>query len=142
MILSKPFDKGDLVDFDASIGVVNSNVDVSVKPKGNFHLLDQRCLAIYCEDNVLILQMDRDKWELSSADVELRYFHNLANRTTCFEVKSPKKSVSIEYKTWWAEIPGFEPVEPEMDEDEDFLGYVFSVWKNKQLQGSLISNWA
>jgi hypothetical protein len=142
MILSKPFDKGDLVDFDVSTGVAISNVGVSVKPKGNFHLLDQKLLAIYCEGNTLILQLDTDKWELSSVDVELMYFHNLANKTTCFEVKSPEKSVSIEYKAWWAEIPGFEPVEPEMDEDEDFLGYVYAVWKNKQLQGSLISSWA
>jgi hypothetical protein len=142
MILSKPFDKGDLVDFDVSTGVAISNVGVSVKPKGNFHLLDQKRLAIYCEDNTLILQLDSDKWELSSVDVELMYCHNLANKTTFFEVKSPEKSVSIEYKAWWAEIPGFEPVEPEMDEDEDFLGYVYAVWKNKKLQGSLISSWA
>lgn len=144
MILSKPFDKGDLIDFDTLTGVANSNVNVnlSIKPKGNFHLLDQRCVAIYCEDNILILQIDSNKWELSSEDVELRYFHNLANKTTCFEVKSPKKSASIEYKAWWAEIPEFEPVEPEMDEDEDFLGYAFAVWKSKQLQWNLISSWA
>ncbi|GEM_PF-2855136 len=141
MILSKPFDKGGLVDFDAGTGVVNTNVDASVKPIGNFYLLDQRRLAIYCEGSTLILQMDFDVWELSSENVELRYFHNLANKTTCFEVKSPEKTVSIEYKAWWAEISGFEPIEPEMDEDEDFLGYVFAVWKNKQLQGSLISIW-
>lgn len=141
MILSKPFDKGDLVDFDATIGAVSLSVNVSGKPKGNFHLLDQKCLAIYCEGNALILQIGSDKWEFYSGDIELRYFHNVAKRTTCFEVKSQEKSVSIEYKAWWAEIPGFEPVEPEMDEDEDFLGYVFSVWKNKQLQERLISNW-
>ena len=142
MILSKPFDKGDLVDFDVSNGEVNTNVDESSRPKGNLHFLDHRCLAIYCEGNTLILQVGSDMWRLNSEDVKLRYFHNLANKTTCFEVKSPEKSLSIEYKAWWAEIPGFEPVEPEMDEDEDFLGYVFAVWKNKQLQDRLISSWA
>jgi len=142
MVLLSLFDKLGLVDFDASTCVVNSNVSASIKPKGSFHLLGQRPLAIYCENNTLILQIDSDKWDLSSVDLQLRYFHNLANKTTRFEVKSPEKSVSIEYKAWWADIPGFEPVEPEMDEDEDFLGYVFAVWKNKQLQQSLISTWA
>ncbi|WP_203141004.1 hypothetical protein [Marinobacter mangrovi] len=141
MILSKPFDRGDLVNFDPSTGATNSTVDVPSKPKGNFHQLGQRCIAIYCEDNALILQVDRDKWDLSSMGVNLNYFHNLDSRTTCFEVKSSEKSVSLEYKSWWAEIPGFEPVEPEMDEDEDFLGYVFEIWKNRKLQESLIRSW-
>lgn len=142
MILSRPFDKGDLVDFDTITGAVGFNVRVSEKPKGNFHALDQTCLAIYSDDNSLILQIDSDKWDLSSEDIELRYFHNLAKRTTCFEVRFRDKAFSIEYKAWWAEIPGFEPVEPEMDEDEDFLAYVFEVWKNKKLQRSLINRWA
>lgn len=142
MILSKPFHKGELVDFDETEGAVNHNVDAPGKPKGNFHFLDQKCIAIYSKGDSLILQIDSDKWELSSGAVELRYFHDVTKRTTCFEVNSPEGSVSIEYNAWWAGIPGFVPVEPEMDEDEDFLGYVFAVWKNKHLQANLIGRWA
>ncbi|MDE1462022.1 hypothetical protein [Spartinivicinus poritis] len=61
MILSKPFDKGDLVDFDETIGSASLDVNLSGKPKGNFHFLDQKCLAIYCEEHTLILQIGNDK---------------------------------------------------------------------------------
>jgi len=52
------------------------------------------------------------------------------------------ENFSIEYDAWWADIPSFEPVEPEMDEDEDFMGYIYAVWMNKTLQNNLISSWS
>jgi hypothetical protein len=141
MILSRPFDEGDLVDFDPASGVASLKVNVEGVSRGNFYLLDQQSLAIYCENNTLFLQIGSDRWDLSSSDTELIYSHDFSRKTTCFDVKSQSKSMSIEYMAWWAVIPGFEPIEPEMDEEEDFLGYVFAVWKNKSLQKNLISSW-
>ena len=142
MILSKPFDNGDLIDFDCSTATINPVVIVAEKPKGNFHLLEQRNVAIYSDNNALKLQIGEDVQNLSSGEAVIRYFHNVSRKTTCFEVESEGRITSIEYKAWWAEIPGFEPVEPEMDEDEDFMGYIYAVWNNKQLQQSLIATWA
>jgi len=142
MILSKPFDRGELIDFDSSTCTFKSVVNIGEKPKGNFHLLGQRKVAIFSDDNLLILQIGEKTWNLSSQDVVLRYSHNLSKKMTVFEVKLDGQNISIEYDAWWAGIPGFEPVEPEMDEDEDFMGYVYAVWMNKALQHNLISNWS
>lgn len=141
MILCKPFDKGDLVDFDVRNCSVRACTDTTVSPRGNIHLLLDKCIAIYCEDGTLILQIDKNKWDISSKETVLRYFHRLIDKTTHFEVVSEKESVSIAYRAWWAEIPDFALFEPEMDEDEDFLGYVFAIWRSKQLQESLIESW-
>ena len=105
-------------------------------------MLGQKKIAIYREGNNLTLQIGGDTWNLSSDDVEVKYSHDFSRKTTCFEVESGGEAAFIEYEAWWSGIPGFEPVEPEMDEDEDFMGYVYAVWKNKSLQNSLIRSWA
>lgn len=141
MILIKPFDNGDRVEFDISDGTAALTPDVTEKPQGNYALINSNNVAIYREKDKLVLQVNRQRWELSSRDVTLKYFHNLANKTTRFEIYSADKSAVIEYKSWWSDIPDFELVEPEMDENEDFLGYVYAVWKNRKLQDSLIRQW-
>ncbi len=142
MILSKPFDRGELTDFDSPTCAIKPVVNTSEKPKGNFHQLGQRKVAIFRDGNQLILQIGEKKWNLSSQDVVLRYSHNFSKKVTVFEVELDGENFSIEYDAWWADIPGFEPVEPEMDEDEDFMGYVYAVWMNKALQNNLISSWS
>ena len=142
MILSKPFDKGEFIDFDSSTCNFKSVVNIDEKPKGNFHLLGQNKVAIFSDNNQLILQIGDKTWNLSSQDIVLRYSHSLSKKMTSFEVKSNGQNISIEYEAWWAGIPSFEPIEPEMDEDEDFMGYIYAVWVNKALQQSLISSWS
>ncbi|WP_277252494.1 hypothetical protein, partial [Neptunomonas phycophila] len=104
--------------------------------------LGQRKVAIFRDGNQLILQIGEKKWNLSSQDVVLRYSHNFSKKVTVFEVELDGENLSIEYDAWWADIPSFEPVEPEMDEDEDFMGYIYAVWMNKTLQNNLISSWS
>ncbi|MGI2112690.1 hypothetical protein ACRN9G_03710 [Shewanella frigidimarina] len=142
MILSRPFNNGELIDFDNSTSTFKSVINIGEKPKGNFHLLGQRKVAIFSDDNLLILQIGEKKWNLSSEDVVLRYSHNCSKKMTTFEVESDGQDISVEYEAWWAGIPSFEPIEPEMDEDEDFMGYVYAVWMNKVLQQKLISSWS
>lgn len=140
MILCKPFDKGRFVDFDYSNGSVIP-CESANSQKGNLHIVDGNAVAIYSLDNKLMLQIGLKIWDLSSDVLKLNYFHNIANRTSCFQVLFNGELTSIEYEAWWANIPDFEPVEPEMDEDEDFMAYVFSVWKNTQVQKALLSRW-
>ncbi|NRD72174.1 hypothetical protein HQQ94_02755 [Shewanella sp. VB17] len=143
MILSKPFDKGELVDFDSSTCTFNKPVtDIDEKSKGNFHLLEQNIVAIFSLNSLLILQIGDKKWDLSSEDTLLRYSHDFIKKTTIFEVELNELNVSIEYEAWWAGIPNFEPIKPEIDEDEDFMGYIYAVWMNKGLQQHLISIWS
>lgn len=141
MILCKPFDMGKFVDFDCSTGssMPSDSVD---NQKGNFHIVEGNAVAIYNRDNRLMLQIGLKIWDISSDKIELNYFHNIAKRTSCFQVLFNEELISVEYEAWWAKIPGFEPIEPEMDEDEDFMAYVFSVWKNTQLQKNLLSQWS
>jgi len=141
VILTEPFDNGDRVEFDISNGIAALMPGVTEKPQGNYALVNSSNVAIYTERGKLFLQVDLQRWDLSSGGVALKYFHNLAQKTTRFEVYDADKSAVIEYRSWWSDIPGFEAVEPEMDEDEDFLGYVYAIWKNQQLQKSLIKHW-
>jgi len=57
---------------------------LSEKPKGNFHQLGQRKVAIFRDGNQLILQIGEKKWSLSSQDVVLRYSHNFSKKVTVF----------------------------------------------------------
>ena len=141
MILTKPFDNGGRVEFEVSTGTAAPVPDMTEKPQGDFASVSSSNVAIYCENNKLFLQVDKQRWDLASGDLVLKYYHYLAKKTTRFEVHAADKDVVIEYKSWWSDIPGFEPVEPEMDEDEDFLGYVYAVWKNQKLQKSLVKQW-
>jgi len=142
MILSKPFDNGELIDFDSLTCTFKAVKNAGEKPKGNFHLVGRNNVAIFSNNNLLILQIGEKTWNLSSRDVALRYFHNLPKKLTVFEVELDGQNTTIEYEAWWAGIPGFELNEPEMDEDEDFMGYVYAVWMNKALQQNLIASWS
>jgi hypothetical protein len=141
MILYKPFGGGEVVEFDATNCLVKPCIDSTGKPVGNIHSFLGKCIAIYHEVNTLILQIDNDKWDIRSDKLEMHYFHELVDKTTHFEILSEGKLFSIRYQSWWAEIPHFLPVEPEMDQDEDFLGYIFAVWNSGQLQKSLMASW-
>lgn len=141
MILSKPFDKNQLVAFNPYSLTAIPLENISEKPVGNLHFVGKHCVAIYCEKNDLFIQIDTNKWSLSSGNLNIKYFHKKTSRTTFFSIEEGEKIILIEYESWWKDIPGFMPMEPEMDEDEDFLGYVFSVWRNKKLQQSLVLSW-
>ncbi|CAA0101666.1 Uncharacterised protein [BD1-7 clade bacterium] len=138
MILSRPFESGGLVDFEIETGRVINDASVSGKPIGSFHQVGDFCITLYCESGSIFLQIGRERWDLSDNGIELRYFHIIARRRTFFSIDPANLPISIEYDAWWADIPGFEPVEPEMDQDEDFLGYVYYVWQEKTYKNNCL----
>lgn len=139
MILNMPFDQCKLVDFDtrrATISPVSSGT-----PKGNLAIQDSHIAALYSEDNNLVLQIDSSKWILTEG-LNIQYHHSPTKKTTAFVVADNTDSFSLEYKAWWANIPDFSLIEPEMDEDEDFFAYIFAVSKNKSIQQALLKQWS
>jgi len=141
MILYKPFDKNKFVEFDPKRSDFIPEVREKVEPVGNFHIVGERCIALYCKGGKLFLQIDSERWDLSSGSVAISYFHDFEKKTTTFEVDDGTSSARLEYDAWWSEIPGFQPLEPEMDSEEDFLAYVVEVWRNRSVQKSLIERW-
>ncbi|CCN85687.1 hypothetical protein VIBNISFn27_1100003 [Vibrio nigripulchritudo SFn27] len=139
MILFKPFDGSKKVFFDVDAGEVLPGIDVSGSVNGNFHSIGSNNTAIYSYNETLVLQVNDRKWNLPS--IEVRYFHKIRDKTTVFEIIEDDNCTTIEYDSWWSTIPGFNPIEPEMDEDEDFYGYLFAVWKDISLQEVLIERW-
>ncbi|WP_104399826.1 hypothetical protein [Vibrio penaeicida] len=139
MILLKPFDGGKKVFFDVGVGEVIHGVDVSGDVNGNFHSTGCDNAAIYRLNDTLVLQINDKRWDFPS--IGIRYFHKVKDKTTVFEISEGDVCTKIEYDSWWSAIPGFEPIEPEMDEDEDFYGYLFAVWKDISLQKVLVNRW-
>lgn len=142
MILYEVFKNGGPVSFNTDNGSACAFKGKTGDAKGNFHLHDAIPFAIYAEEKSLIFQMKNQKWTLSSEEVEVRYFHKIDEKKTYFEIISPEISKRIEYPSWWSKIPDFEFLEPEMDSDEDFFGYVYMIWNDSELQDSLINNWS
>lgn len=141
MILSKPYEKNALVKFESKTATINPFAGQTEKVTGNCHIVEGTLVALFCEKGVLTLQVGLEKWDLSSKSIQIKYLHDVPTRSTYFEVNHSGIITSIRYKAWWADIPGFLPVEPEMDEDEDFMGYIYAVWKNEGLQNALIAKW-
>lgn len=141
IILSKPYSGSELVEFNSFTGKIDTAVGFIGKPAGNCCCVKGKWVVLFCTGGSLILQIGLDKWSLACNEVGVKYFHRLESKKTYFEVSNKQNSFSIEYKSWWADIPSFEPVEPEMDADEDYLAYIFSIWRDKQLIQSLISEW-
>lgn len=88
-----------------------------------------------------MLQIDSQIWLLSATQLKLHFHHDMRKRQTHFAITSPAGDFSIDYPAWWAEIPDFEPVEPEMDKDEDYLAYIYEVWQTPSLQQALLKRW-
>lgn len=137
IILSKPYSGSELVEFNSFTGMIDTVVGFKGKPA----CVKGKWVVLFCTGGSLFLQIGLDKWSLACNDVEVKYFHRLESKKTYFEVGNKQNSFSIEYKSWWADIPSFEPVEPEMDADEYYLAYIFSIWRDTQLIQSLISEW-
>ena len=88
-----------------------------------------------------MLQIDSQLWPLSAPHLKLHFYHDVRKRQTHFAITSPAGDFAIDYPAWWAEIPDFVPVEPEMDKDEDYLAYIYEVWQTPSLQQALLKSW-
>ena len=115
-----------------------SNIKVA---RGNSDCIAGHNIALYARDGQLHLQIDEQSWLLSDAQLWLKFYHDVAKRTSHFALTSPSADFAIDYLAWWADIPDFEPIEPEMDKDEDYLAYVYEVWKTPSIQQALLKRW-
>ncbi|WP_134052121.1 hypothetical protein [Rheinheimera aquimaris] len=140
MILSMPFQRNEKVNFDPVSGYKSAAAADEVS-SGNFHNIEGHSVALYAQDGQLKLQIDKKVWLFSSSTLNIDYHHKFQQRLTHFSITSPDDNFAIDYRAWWADIPDFEPLEPEMDQDEDYLAYIYEVWKTPSIQQALLERW-
>jgi hypothetical protein len=140
MILSMPFQRNIKVKFEPQSG---SHMQISTveNASGNLHQVDGHSVALYALDGQLYLQIDTKIWPFSAQQLKLSYHHKVPQQQTHFALSSPTGDFAIDYPAWWANIPDFELVEPEMDKDEDYLAYIYEVWQTPSIQQTLLKRW-
>lgn len=142
MKLTMPDHGGVHVEFDEeSLSVQKLTKSASPK-KGVLSFVKDNTVALYEKSGGLILQINHQVWDLFSERVGCSYHHDFRLRTTFFKVSGDFSEFSVEYPAWWSSIPNFQPAEPEMDAEEDFMAYVCEVSRNRDLCRSLISAWS
>ncbi|GAA6169022.1 hypothetical protein [Sessilibacter corallicola] len=141
MILSKPYDQNRLVEFNPGLANHHLVSDSNQDECGVFHLEGDIPVALYCDSGKLILQLQNKCWDIASPNVKLNYFHDFKLAKTHFSIEGDGQSDSIEYISWWSELPGSIPLNPEEDKEEDFMAYLLDVWKNERVQKKLIDSW-
>lgn len=129
MILTKPFDKNKLVEFNIDTGDVLDVFSADSIHEGVFEKIDNDNFAFYKLNNKLVLQINQCKWNILDANISIKYFHDFHENITFFSIDDKTSKYSTRYKSWWSDIPDFIPLDPELDEEEDFLGYIYSIWK-------------
>jgi hypothetical protein len=105
---------------------------------GNMSTVAGHVFALYAEGPTLWFQWDDRRWPLAANDTRLAYRHDLARAVTIFSVNDR----AVEYPAWWRGDPHFDPLVPERDEDEDYLGYVMAVKRDPALQKTLLDAWS
>lgn len=140
MILSMPFQRNSKVNFDPVSGNKTDSPADEIS-SGNLHHVADHTIALYAQDGQLKLQIDKKVWPFSNTTVHINYHHKLQQRLTHFAITSPNDNFSMDYRAWWADIPDFQPTEPEMDQDEDYLAYIYEVWKTPSIQQALLKKW-
>lgn len=123
---------------DTATGAARSSGDAGGTPRGTMRILDGRLVALYAQGGRLYLQIGIERWDLGDPATRIRYGHDLNLKTTRFECNG----FVLEYPAWWRDDPAYDPFEPELDEDEDYLGYVHAVFQQPALQANLIRAWS
>ena len=136
VVLSKIFGRRERVLFDVVTGEIKPTSQTQ-KIDGNFHIEAGHVYALYAEGGLLYVQRDTLRWPIDSPEVQMVYGHDLGKQTTSFTLCGHR----IDYPAWWQGDPTFEPMEPERDEEEDYLAYLVSVWRQPELQRSLRAAW-
>ena len=140
MYLKMPFSGGSIKFNPATGSFTSAEIPAGVKSSGNAGVVSGHLIAVYVQENVLYVQVDRQHWKIT--DLNISYVHDVENKQTIFSLNNGEAKVDLVYRAWWSEIPDFRPIEPEMDADEDFLGYVYSIFSDKDLQNHLIAAWS
>jgi hypothetical protein len=140
MYLRLPFSGARIVDFDVATGTFSEVRNAEGERSfGTAGIVDEQVIALYAKEGVLFIQVGLRRWRLD--EVSVSYAHIKHDKKTIFNLTCGDASLELIYPAWWSVIPNFEPVEPEMDADEDYLGYLYEVFSNKRLQQNLINSW-
>jgi hypothetical protein len=141
MILKMPFSKNKLVEFSPDKGVIQSLPDGFVGSiNGSLQLVGDHCVSMYVENGVLYLQVDDARWVLDK-NIRLTYRHDVPAQVTHFSISDDACRADISYPAWWKGLGQNVLAVPELDEDNDYLAYVCSVWRNESLRTSLLKIW-
>ena len=143
MYLVMPFCGGKVVKFNCESGEIAScsgNIHNTLI-SGNVDVVEGIAVALFSKKGRLFVQIGSQSWDLASENIEMFYAHDIDKKTTEFKIYSNDNEVVFTRKAWWSEIPGFEPFEPEMDEDEDYLAYLHTIFSNPSAQAHLLKSW-
>jgi hypothetical protein len=137
-VLNQIFGKQRQVNFNVDTGSFSVfNGKEIQKSNGNFYEFGEHTFALYVDFGILYFQWNDHRWDMTSSNLVIEYQHDFKMQTTMFAVNGLK----IEYPAWWKNDPHFDPNLPELDEDEDYFGYIFSVKQNQRLQHNLTVAW-
>jgi hypothetical protein len=123
---------------DVESGIAHAGAVGGETPNGNMRVVLGNTVALYAEGEHLFLQIGGRRWDLADPATVISYGHDLNRKTTTLQVGD----LRLEYPAWWRDDPAYDPFIPELDEDEDYLAYVYSVAQQPALQENLIKVWS
>jgi hypothetical protein len=124
--------------FDCATGRLEAAAPPPGRARGKLHQVDGHAFALYALDAHLYFQWGAQRWEPGDMACRPRYQHELARQRTAFALDGK----ALSYAAWWAGDPLFNKFIPERDQEEDYLGYVFALWTDRDLQRALIAAWS
>jgi hypothetical protein len=137
VLVDRLYGPWETVLLDVESGSCQTSQGNGNKPtSGNVCLIAGQIFAVYVDESTLYFQWNDRRWNLTSPNINMRYRHDFERKVTVFSVDEK----TIEYPAWWRDDPTFDPHIPERDEEEDYLGYVFSFSQNPGLQKSLLKS--
>ncbi len=126
-----------LLDVDTGRSVP-SGAAPDAKGHGTLAIVEGQLFALYADGGALWLQWNERRWPFASPALRLGYRHDMAAAETTFSANDR----TITYPAWWRDDPTFDPLIPEQDALEDYLGYVVATQGDAQLQQSLLRAWS
>lgn len=142
MKLSMPFNCNSVMDFDLQSNKYREDKNASGKIQGNCEFNDCYKAALFLNGGELLFFIDGRTFPFESDSVLIKYHHVINEASTVFSIECDGEEYQTTYQSWWYDIPGFIPVEPEQDADEDYLAYIYQVWLDKTLSTSLKQQWS
>lgn len=132
------------VDFDdingAVVGVAESTISVGI-----CRFVGTTSLAFYAANDALVLQLGSLKFPMDSSATKLDYRHDWGSGMTTFTVSGSAGIQKLTYQAWWSELglaADDVQFEPERDEEEDYLAFIFAAWKDSDLSQRLLGGWS
>jgi hypothetical protein len=127
----------EIIMLDTDLATFTALPNGSPSVQGSYSKIDGDELGVFADGGNLFFQWNKQRWNFKDLSSKIRYGHDFKKKLTTFSVEDR----SIQYPSWWADDPTFDPSVPERDEDEDFFAYVASLASNDGLQKILINSW-